>query len=86
MSRLNAYKLSYNLTSPSGLTQGERMTCPKISYKTNDDAKAAIKAGLQKFKRNNSTPYNCGYCDSFHITTCDSEARASARKTSRELK
>ncbi len=62
------------------------MTCSKIKYKTNDDAKAAIKAGLQKFKRNNSTPYNCGYCDSFHITTCDSKRREEARIASKGVK
>jgi hypothetical protein len=62
------------------------MTCSKISYKNNDDAKAAIKVGLQKFKRNNSTPYNCPYCPYYHITTCDSKRREEARIASKENK
>jgi hypothetical protein len=62
------------------------MACSKISYKNNDDAKAAIKAGLQKFKRNKSTPYNCPYCPYYHITTCDSKRREEARIASKGVK
>jgi hypothetical protein len=61
------------------------MTCSKRKFKTKREATKAIKEGKQKFKRDTSKWYKCPYCDSFHLTTCDSKLREQARIASKAI-